>query len=202
MIRTLRLQRNKFAIAGLLMALIAGGCGYTFSSADTLPPSAHTIYVARFSNATSYTGIQDVFMRYMKDEIARHDRLRLVDDPALADLELSGVIVGADPFPSALNAVGEPTINNLTVVVNATLLDKKTGKVLWRGQNIASQQQYAMVPQAVLATSPQFLRHNFRSTDISQLTDAQTQVTQAGVFQNEAMTQVAQGVYAGMASGF
>lgn len=202
MIRSLWLQRNKFGLAGLALALLAAGCGYTFSSADTLPPSAHTIYVARFSNATSFTGIQDIFMRYMKDEIARHDRLQLVDDPAQADLELNGTISGSNPYPAALNAVGEPTIDNLTFEVNATLIDKKTNKVLWQGQNITSQQQYALVPQAVLATSPQFLRHNLRSNDISQMTDSQVQVTQAGVARDEAMTQVAQDVYAGMASGF
>lgn len=185
-----------------MLALVAAGCGYTFSSADSLPPRAHTIYVAKFGNVTSVTGIQDVFMRYMKDEIARHDRLRLVDDPNIADLELTGTIAGAEPFPAALNAVGEPTIYNLNLQVNATLFDKKTNKVLWNGQNITSQQQYAVVPQAVLVTSPQFLRHNFRSSDISQLTDSQTQITQGGVARQEAMTQVAQNVYAGMASGF
>ncbi len=184
------------------MGLAGAGCGYTFSAADTLPPSAHTIYVARFTNATTVTGIQDVFMRYMKDEIARHARLELVDDPAQADLELSGTIMGAEPYPAALNAVGEPTIYNLSMAVNATLTDRKANKVLWRGTNITSQQQYAMVPQAVLVTSPQFLRHNFRSNDIAQLTDSQTQITQAGVARDEAMTQVAQNVYAGMASGF
>ncbi len=186
----------------LLLALLAAGCGYTFSAADTLPSSAHTIYVAKFGNATNYTGIADVFMRYMKDEIAKHDRLQVVDEPGQADLKLSGVIAAAEPFPSALNAVGEPTIYNLNLQVNATLTEQKTGKVLWSGQNITSQQQYAVVPQAVLVTSPQFLRHNFRSTDISQLTDAQTQITQGGVAHDEAMTQVAQSVYAGMASGF
>ena len=82
------------------------------------------------------------------------------------------------------------------------LVDRKTGRQLWSGQNITSQQQYAVVPQAVLVTSPQFLRHNFRSSDINQLTDSQTQITQGGVAQQEAMTQVAQNVYAGMASGF
>ncbi len=200
--RTLRLPRNKFGLAGLLLALVAAGCGYTFSSADTLPPAAHTIYVAHFRNATNVTGIQDVFTRYMKDEIARHDRLRLVDDPAQADLELSGVISGGEPFPAAMNAVGEPTIYNYNVAVNANLVDKKNNKIIWSGQNITSQQQYAVVPQAVLVTSPQFLRHNFRSNDISQLTDSQTQITQGGVARQEAMTQVAQNVYAGMASGF
>jgi Lipopolysaccharide-assembly len=186
----------------LLLALIGGGCGYTFSSADSLPPNAHTIYVARFTNGSSVTGIQDVFMRYMKDEIANHDRLRLVDDPADADLQLSGTIMGAEPFPAAMNAVGEPTIYNLNITVNARLVDRKTHRVLWDGRNISSAQQYAVVPQAVLATSPQFLQHNFRSSDINQLTDSQTQITQAGTAQQDAMTQVAQNVYSGMASGF
>jgi hypothetical protein len=201
-IRTLLWPRNKLSFAGLLLALVAAGCGYTFSSADSLPPAAHTIYVATFRNATEVTGIQDVFMRYMKDEIAKHDRLQLVDDRAQADVELSGVIGGAEPFPAAMNAVGEPSIYNYSVQVSATLIDRKTGKVLWSGQNITSQQQYAVVPQAVLVTSPQFLRHNFRSSDINQLTDSQTQITQGGVARQEAMTQVAQNVYAGMASGF
>jgi outer membrane lipopolysaccharide assembly protein LptE/RlpB len=189
-------------VAGLLLALMLSGCGYTFSAADSLPSSAHTIYVARFQNGTMITGIQDVFMRYMKDEIARHARLELVDDPAQADLELTGSIMGGQPFPGAMNAVGEPSIYLVGLGVNATLIDKKTNKVIWRGQNISSQQQYAVVPQAVIATSPQFLKYNFRANDISQLTDTQTQMTQSSVAYQEAMSTVAQGVYAGMASGF
>jgi outer membrane lipopolysaccharide assembly protein LptE/RlpB len=196
------LPRNKFAALGLLAALLAAGCGYSFSSADTLPSSAQTIYVARFRNASSVTGIQDVFMRYMKDEIAKHGRLKLVDNIAAADLELSGVIVRVESFPAAMNAVGEPTIYNLDLQVNASLYDNKDHKVLWSAQNLTSQPQYAVVPQAVLVTSPQFLRHNFRSSDINQLTDSQTQITQGGVARDEAMTQVAQNIYSGMASGF
>ncbi|MGO9062939.1 MAG: LPS assembly lipoprotein LptE [Candidatus Binataceae bacterium] len=194
--------KNRLCLAGLLVVLSMAGCGYTFSSADALPSSAHTIYVAKFKNMTNTTGIQDVFMRYMKDEIAKHDRLQLVDERATADLELSGTIVLAQPYPAAMNAVGEPTIYNLQLQVNATLIDQKTKKVLWNGQNLASQQPYGVVPQAVLVTSPQFLRHNFRSSDINQLTDSQVQITQGGVAQDEAMNQVAQSIYSGMASGF
>jgi Lipopolysaccharide-assembly len=186
----------------MLAALIGAGCGYTFSAADSLPATAHTIYVDHFSNLSNVTGIQDIFARYMKDEIANHDRLTVVDDKSSADLELSGSIWSAQSFPAALNAVSEPTIYNLNLQVNATLTDRKTKKVLWSGRNISSMQQYAVVPQAVLVTSPQFLSHNFRSSDINQLTDAQTQVTQGGVARDEAMSQIAQTIYAGMASGF
>jgi outer membrane lipopolysaccharide assembly protein LptE/RlpB len=200
--RTLRLPSISRRLAGLLLAALAGGCGYTFSSADSLPPSAQTIYVARFQNASNITGLQDVFMRYMKDEIARHARLQLVDNPAHADLELSGTIAGGQPFPAAMNAVGEPSLYFFSLAVNATLVDQKNKKVIWRGRNISSQQQYAVVPQAVVSTSPQFLKYNFRANDISKLTDTQTQMTQGGVSSQEAMSQVAQNVYAGMASGF
>lgn len=202
MTRTLFSLKNKLCLVGIAVALGAAGCGYTFSSADTLPSSAHTIYVAKFTNMSLKTGIQNVFSRYMKDEIAKHDRLQVVDNPATADLELTGTILRADPYPAAMNAVGEPTIYNLELQVNATLIDQKTKKVLWSGQNVTSQQPYAVVPQAVLVTSPQFLRHNFRSTDINQLTDSQVQMTQGGVASDEAMTQVAQNIYSGMASGF
>lgn len=202
MTRILPSPRNRLRLLGLLAVLLAAGCGYSFSAADTLPNSAHTIYVAQFSNGSNITGLQDVFMRYMKDEIAKHDRLQLVDDPTNADLELSGVIAHADPYPAAMNAVGEPTIYTFNLQVNATLYERKDHKVLWSGQNLTAQPQYAVVPQAVLVTSPQFLRHNFRSSDINQLTDSQTQITQGKVARDEAMTQVAQNIYSGMASGF
>jgi hypothetical protein len=186
----------------MLALLLFAGCGYSFSAADTLPSSAHTIYVARFSNGSNITGLQDTFMRYMKNEIAKHARLQLVDDPANADLELTGVIAHADAFPAAMNAVGEPTIYTFNLQVNATLYDRKDHKALWSGQNLTAQPQFAEVPQAVLVTSPQFLKHNFRSSDINSLTDSQTQITQGGVARDEAMNQVAQNIYSGMASGF
>ena len=75
----------------IVAALCISGCGYHFaSSGDALPPSAQTIYVARFGNATRLTGINDELMRYIKDEIAMHRRLKLVDSPDEADLQLSG----------------------------------------------------------------------------------------------------------------
>ena len=67
-------------------AIVAGlcisGCGYHFAaSGDALPQDARTIYVARFGNGTRLTGVNDELMRYIKDEIAMHDRLKVVDSP-------------------------------------------------------------------------------------------------------------------------
>ena len=77
----------------IVAALLISGCGYHFAaSGDMLPASAQTIYVARFGNQTRVTGINDELMRYIKDEIDLHRRLKVVDSPDAADLELSGEV--------------------------------------------------------------------------------------------------------------
>lgn len=186
-----------------ILALMIAGCGYHFAAAGTsLPASAETIYVAPFTNRTLDTGIQDVFARYMKDEIERHARLHVVDDPAAADLRLTGTLSQFDPYPAALNAVGEPTVYNLNLRASATLFDNRTHKVLWSQRSIGIQAPYAIVPQAVLSTSPQFLTHNFRANDIAQLTDSQTAQTQSTATQGDAMASLARSIYAQMTEGF
>ena len=78
-------------LAILAVMLLASGCGYHFGASGTnLPANAQTIYVERFDNHTRQTGLNDEFMVYMKDEIASHKRLSIVDSPANADLELDG----------------------------------------------------------------------------------------------------------------
>ena len=76
-----------------LMFLAAGiaidGCALHFAdNGSALPSSAKTVYVARFENMTYVSGINDEFMRYMKDAISSRGRLVVVDDPAQADLLL------------------------------------------------------------------------------------------------------------------
>ncbi|HVN28231.1 MAG TPA: hypothetical protein VMT64_07075, partial [Candidatus Binataceae bacterium] len=71
-----------FAALSLVVLLLAG-CGYHFaSSGEALPSTAKTIYVDKFSNKTRFTGLNDQLMRYVKDEIAVHDRLQVVDSPS------------------------------------------------------------------------------------------------------------------------
>src|SRR5260370_2876502 len=69
-------------LAWLAMIAMLSGCGYHFAgSGDALPSSAETIYVQQFSNHTRQTGINDEFMRYVKDEIASHRRLHVLRTP-------------------------------------------------------------------------------------------------------------------------
>ncbi len=185
-----------------MAAAIAAGCGYHFAAAGTgLPASARTIYVERFGNHSRIAGLNDQFARYIKDEIANHKRLQLVDDPGQADLRLSGALLREDTSPTTYNGVDEPTQYSAIVLVDAMLTDNRTKKMIWKGR-MSSGAFYGSVSQAVVATDPLFLQQNLRGQDIAKLTDAQTEQTQYSSAQDQMMTDLAHNLYADMSEGF
>ena len=196
-----RSEVSLLATLALVMAL--GGCGYHFgASGSNLPSGAETIYVARFTNRTRQTGLNDVFMRYLDDEIAMHRRLRLVDSPAEADLELTGEILAVTPLPSSFNSVLEPTIYNQSMTVDAQLKDLRNNRVIWSVSSMGNLQHIPVVAQAVVPTLPTFVQGNLRGSDVAKMTDMQVASTQGALGQDTMMQNVARNLYASMAEGF
>jgi hypothetical protein len=183
--------------------LLASGCGYHFGASGTnLPPSAQTIYIARFTNNTRQTGLNDEFMVYLKDEVASHKRLTIVDSPSDADLELTGQVTQSLAIPNAFNSVLEPTQYAGTLGVRAWLRDRHSNKVLWSTNGMASTENYATVSQNVVNTTPTFLQQNLRSADIARMSDIQTAQTQERGSRTQMMTDLAAHMYDSMATGF
>ena len=190
-------------LAILAAMLIASGCGYHFGASGTnLPPNADTIYVARFTNQTRQTGLNDEFMIYLKDEIAKHKRLTIVDSPSAADLELTGAVLQSVAVPNAFNSVLEPTQYGETLVVRAWLRDRSSGKLLWSVNQMSDTENYATVSQNVLNTTPTFLQQNLRTADIAGMSDIQTAQTQERSSRTQMMAGLAAHMYDSMATGF
>lgn len=192
------------ALLGAIFACIAcAGCGYGFAaSGANLPKDAKTIYIPRFTNMTRETGINDTFMRYLDDEVASHDRLRIVDSAADADLELSGEIVTFTPLPTSFNSVLEPTIYNENMTVKASLKDLRKRKIIWSGHGFSYTEHAPVVAQAVVPSTPEFVQGNLRSADIAGMTDMQVAQTQTSSAKDLMMKNVAKNLYASMAEGF
>ena len=196
-----RLALSYLAVA-LVATLAASGCGYHFGASGTnLPASAQTIYVKRFDNRTRRTGINDELMVYLKDEIASHKRLTLVESPADADLELTGVVTQNLAIPNAFNSVLEPTQYGGTLVVRAWLHDHHTGALLWTS-SMSDTENYATVSQNVVNTTPSFLQQNLRSADIARMSDIQTAESQERSARTQMMANLAKHMYDSMATGF
>ena len=186
-------------VAGLFLS----GCGYHFAaSGDALPQGADTIYVSLFTNSTRVTGVNDEVMRYIKDEIALHRRLKVVDSPSAADLELSGDIRFVSETPSNFNSALEPTQYNQNMTVSASLKDLKAKKTIWSTRNVSAGEHTPVVPQTTVATTPTFLQQNLRANDIANLTDIQTAQSETSAYRDVMMQRLAQSLYAEMAEGF
>ena len=185
------------------LAMLAAGCGYRFAASGSgLPPSAKTIYVQPFGNRTRFTGINDEFMRHLKDEIADHSRLTLVDDPGAADLVLSGDILYVESLPASANPVSEPTSYTESISANATLADAHSHQVIWTSSGFSANENVPVVASTVVTTSPVFLQQNMRSQDIAQLPDIQVAQTQRVATRDNMMDQLAENLYSSMAEGF
>jgi hypothetical protein len=183
--------------------VLVSGCGYHFaSSGDALPSGAQTIYVERFENRTRVTGINDELMRYIKDEIAMHRRLKVVDNPAAADLELGGEIRFAIQTPINFNSALEPTSYNQSMTISATLKDMHENKTIWSTRNVGAAQHAPIVAQTVVTTTPTFLQQNLRGNDIAQLPDLQTAQSETFAARDVMMQKLASNLYSEMAEGF
>jgi hypothetical protein len=186
-----------FCLAAAAVAL--DGCALHFAdNGSALPSSAKTVYVARFENLTYVSGINDQFMRYMKDAIASRGRLAVVDDPAQADLLLTGKIIYAGTGPGSLNGVSEPLSYGNTIVVAATLSDRRTKAVIWRTNGISATSQASVVAQAIVPTTPQFLKQNLRGPQLLQMSDMQVAATQEAAAKGNMMQQIASELYTDM----
>jgi len=186
----------------MVIPLLAG-CGYHFAgSGEALPGGAKTIYVDKFTNKTRFTGLNDQFMRYMKDEIALHDRLQVVDSPSQADLILTGSINSADTLPSSFNSALEPTIYDQTMMISARLKDTRENKIVWQTRGVTGLQHAPVVAQSITTTTPSFLKQNLRGGDYAQMQDIQVADTQTSFYQGALMQQIAQNLYSQMAEGF
>jgi hypothetical protein len=183
--------------------LFISGCGYHFAaSGDMLPQSAQTIYVARFGNTTHVTGLNDDLMRYIKDEIALHKRLTVVDSPDAADLELSGNVRLFNSAPSNFNTAFEPTNYRQSINVSAQLKDLHTKKVIWTARNVGGGLHAPVVATNIVTTTPEFLQQNLRAGDLAEMPDLQVAQTQTAAGRDQMMQRFAHSLYVDMAEGF
>jgi hypothetical protein len=186
-----------------VLATASAGCGYHFAASGSgLPTQAKTVYVEKFTNRSRFTGINDQFQRYMKDEVAQHKRLELVDDASAADLVLRGELIYVTMSPLATNSVSEPIDYSQTLTANASLTDEHTHKVIWSSAGVSATESYAVVSSAVVTTSPRFLQQNLRSQDIADLPDIQLAKTQHDFADQQAMETLAKNIYTSMSEGF
>jgi hypothetical protein len=120
----------------LLPAIAAASlvsCGYHVGGkADLVPKSIETISIPTFGNLTKRYQLSDTLPRYIEREFITRTRFRIEDNPSAADAVLNGTIGSVAALPAAVDPTsGKATSARVIVTLSITLLERKTGKVLY-----------------------------------------------------------------------
>ena len=132
------------AAAAFIAAAICTGCGYHVSGhSDLVPKTVHTIAIPAWSNATIRYRLTDRLPEAIAREFITKTRYRVIPNENEADAVLYGSVVNYMAFPTVFDpAVGRASTVQVTVVMSARLVDRKTGKVIFSRPSFEMKQQY------------------------------------------------------------
>jgi curli biogenesis system outer membrane secretion channel CsgG len=130
--------------------LLLGGCAFGFAGGG-LPPNIRTVAVNPFDNTTSYPTLgQDVSLA-VKQAVESRLGLRSVPEQS-ADAIVTGKVTRYDAdqplaYVGTPTAAGQPNQVNVTrrqveLAVDITIVDQRSGKILWDGRGQVVQGQY------------------------------------------------------------
>lgn len=128
----------------LLSALSLTGCGYHVGGkADLLPKTVRTIAIPTFGNVTTRYKIADRLGSAISREFLTRTRYQIVADPNDADATLRGTVLNYTAFPTVVDQVtGRAAGVQVSVVLQVTLADRASGKVLFTRANMEVRERY------------------------------------------------------------
>jgi hypothetical protein len=135
---------SRLAPIALALALAASGCGYRIANhADVLPKNVKTIAIPAFGNTTVRNDLARLLPADIAHEFISRTRYAVVADPNQADAVLNGVVANFFAFPTTSDPVsGRATGAQVIVILNLTLTDRQTGKVLYSRPGAEFRERY------------------------------------------------------------
>ena len=154
------LKRKRVAMTGrpfldivLLMCLscFCQGCGYRLARpSNPLLENVHSISVKYFKNDTFEPELEKYFAHALVNEFVESRYLQVVD-PAEADAILTGDIKKFEEDIVAYNSEGKAYEYRMFITLDVVLEDRKTGKVLWKRNNIRHSEEYPVDEDIVMS---------------------------------------------------
>ena len=131
--------------AALVIALAwAAGCGYHVTGhADLIPKNIKTIAIPAFGNVTVRYKLTERLPADITRAFITRTRYRVVADSNQADAVLTGGVTNFMSYPSVTDPVtGRATGVQAIVMIQLTLTDRATGKVLFSRQCMEVRERY------------------------------------------------------------
>lgn len=126
------------------------GCGYKIAGkADLLPKHLHTIAIPAFSNVTMQYKLTDRLPNALAQEFIARTRYQVVANENDADMVLQGAVAHVTTFPTTYDPLtGRAAGVQVQVVMQITLRERATGKILYQQQALDYRERYEISTDA------------------------------------------------------
>jgi hypothetical protein len=118
-------------LAGVVLAGLVGGCGYSVGLGGNLPSHLKTVAVPIFVNSTQQPAVEGVITAAVVNAFVTSGRLKVVSVKE-ADSILEGNIISYNLDSIAFNADSNVTVYRLRVRVNILFRDVRQGTTLYK----------------------------------------------------------------------
>ena len=133
---------KRLAIIALTIMVLLAGCGYGFKGMGSAPGGIHTVNVPIVENATTYSELTNALTNELIRLFNQSDILK-VTGPNGADSILEAKIVSVAVQGAARDNTGTASAARRAVmVVEARLIKKSDGAVLWDSGRVVGRRTY------------------------------------------------------------
>jgi outer membrane lipopolysaccharide assembly protein LptE/RlpB len=134
----------------LASLFLLGGCGYHLTSEAKTPSlmAGKTIAIPMWRSKSYRPNLEAILTGSLVDEFALRSGGKVVAEEDAAELLLTGTIVSYATIPMSYTAADQVREYRATMTVDATLAERRSQKVLWKGILSASQDYPANIDLA------------------------------------------------------
>jgi hypothetical protein len=145
-----RLLVSLVAVSLVAVSLLASSCGYHIAGkANTLPETIRVIAIPPFGNGSMEYKVEQYMTQAVVREFIRRTRYQIVADESEADATLLGAVINVHVFPAVFDPVSQraTSVNTLTQI-RVSLVDRKTGQLLYDNPNFEYRERYEVSTDA------------------------------------------------------
>ena len=171
-------------------------CGYSFQGdVSNLPQDIQTLYIPLVKNNSTTTALSPQFTDMLKREFSRYGKLKVLNEPDLADAILNVTIDRVESSVSAVSGINDTEIESDIYVNVSAVLKRRNGQRLWEVRSMSASDTYAASKQTVPLTGSQFMRGGIDAKSVSTLTQREVARGQAKETLERLMQELARKIY-------
>jgi hypothetical protein len=143
------------AAGTILFVVFIASCGYRFSGDERqrIDPSLRTVFVDVFANRTGEANAGNIFRTAFIGRFVQEGRFKLADGRNEADVVCQGAVRGLQASPLSYKTTNFSAEDRLTVTLDLSLEDKKSGKLLWSDKSFVGTGDYPVTTVGMTETS-------------------------------------------------